>query len=123
MLTHLIVNGRVKSVTWSQDGTKIASGSNDRFMKVWNAQTGQCESTHGHPNYSRYVAAVLNSCLFSNVWCVLTITDYSARYSPVHSVCFSPDGKQVASGSVDKDVKVWQVSTGTYQSTLSGHSG
>jgi WD40 repeat protein len=51
VLTHLIANCRVRSVAWTPDGTKIASGSNDKTIKVWNAQTGQCVSTltgHSH---------------------------------------------------------------------------
>jgi WD40 repeat protein len=52
VLTHLIANGRVRSVAWSPDGTKIASGSDDETVKVWNAQTGQCVSTlTGHSEW------------------------------------------------------------------------
>ena len=42
----------------------------------------------------------------------------------VYSVCFSADGKFIASGSRDKTVKIWSVgSSGTFecQSTLAGH--
>ena len=45
MLTHLIGNGSVWSVAYSPDGKNIASGSFDKTIKVWNAQTGQCVST------------------------------------------------------------------------------
>ncbi len=48
--------------------------------------------------------------------------DYSAFYSHVFSVCFSPDGQLVASGSGDTTVKIWETSTGTCLSTLRGHS-
>ena len=52
-------------MVYSPDGKNIASGSGDKTIKVWNAQTGQCVSTlNGH---SRYVTAVSYSCLFSNV--------------------------------------------------------
>jgi len=34
-------------------------------------------------------------------------------------VAFSPDGKQVVSGSWDKSLKVWNAETGTELSTLS----
>ena len=67
MLTHLIANGRVFSVSWSPDGTKIASGSQDKTIKIWNAQTGQCVST------------------------------LSGHNDPVRSVCFSPCGTKIVS--------------------------
>jgi WD40 repeat protein len=40
----------------------------------------------------------------------------------VSSVSFSPDGKQVVSGSWDNSVRIWETSTGTCVSTLSGHN-
>ena len=41
----------------------------------------------------------------------------------VVSVCFSSDGKQIASGSWDETVKIWNASSGELQSTLRGHTG
>jgi WD40 repeat protein len=38
-------------------------------------------------------------------------------------VAFSPDGKQVASGSSDESVKLWNIETGTCESTMTRHSG
>ena len=52
MLTHLIENGRVRSVAWGPDGKNIASGRDDKTIKVWNTQTGQCVSTlRGHSSW------------------------------------------------------------------------
>ena len=116
MLNHLIGNGRVRSVAYSPDGKNIASGSDDKTIKVWNAQTGHCLSTlnvdsevrgisfspcgdtlavgcdNGNvllvdavivvvkrslSGHSTYVTAVSYSCLFSNLWCVLTIEPFT----------------------------------------------
>jgi WD40 repeat protein len=40
----------------------------------------------------------------------------------VTSVAFSPDGKQVVSGSGDKTVRLWDAATGTALQALEGHS-
>ena len=41
----------------------------------------------------------------------------------VQAVAFSLDGKQIASGSGDKTIKLWDARTGHLQQTLAGHSG
>jgi WD40 repeat protein len=42
--------------------------------------------------------------------------------STVHSIAFSPDGKYVASGGMDNNVKIWNAETGREIRTLQGHT-
>ena len=80
------------SVSFSPDGTKVASGSGDNTVKLWDVTSGECLQTlEGHS---------------------LSVT----------SVSFSPDGTKVASGSWDKTVKLWDVTSGECLQTLEGHS-
>jgi hypothetical protein len=41
--------------------------------------------------------------------------------APVTSAVFSPDGKLIASGSLDHTIKLWEVESGREVSTLEGH--
>ncbi len=41
----------------------------------------------------------------------------------VNQVCFSPDGRIIASASFDKSIKIWEASTGKFLGTLRGHVG
>jgi WD40 repeat protein len=82
----------VRAVAFSPDGKQIASGSDDKTIKLWNATTGGLKKTFtGHSNW-------------------------------VQAIAFSPDGKQIASGSEDKTIKLWGATTGGLQKPFVGHS-
>src|SRR5262245_62148243 len=50
------------------------------------------------------------------------LTTFQGHTDPVTSVCFSPDGTRLASGSRDETVRVWNARTGKEQRTLKGHT-
>lgn len=84
--------GNVRSVSFSPDGKTIASGSDDKTVKIWDAATGTIlRSLRGHS-------------------------------ATVTSVFFSPDGKTLISSGKDKTVRVWDAATGEALQSSAGVS-
>jgi len=77
LLKHYGHTDNVNAVAFSPDGTRIASGSNDDDVRVWDATDGGNE----------YV--------------------YTGHTDGVRAVAFSPDGTRIASGSNDDETHVF----------------
>jgi WD40 repeat protein len=52
--------------------------------------------------------------------CIHTLTDHA---DIIKSVAISPDGKIIASGSLDQTIKLWDLATGKLLETITQHSG
>ncbi len=83
--------GAVFDAAWSPDGKRLASGSFDKTVQVWDASDG--------------------SHLFT----------YRGHTADVYTVAWSPDGRRIASCSKDKTVQVWDASDGSHGFTYRGH--
>ena len=96
----------VKSVSFSPDGKYLASGSlkTIKGKYFWNDDT--------------YCGEIIIWDAMSG-GCMLTLKGHS---SYLNSVCWSPDGKYLASGSDDNTVKIWDAKSGECIKTLPGHS-
>jgi serine/threonine protein kinase len=120
LLTYQGHTDWVYAVSWSPDGTRLASGSGDNTVQVWEASTGRLLHTYrGHartvnalswsPDGTRLVSGSDDNTM--QVWEASTgrlLLTYSGHASLVTALSWSPDGTRLASGSHDNTVQVWQ---------------
>lgn len=66
------------------------------------------------------VQELLRNCKDALNWRAVKVQDFAQHQDAVNAVQFSPDGTQVASGSGDQSVKVWEVPTGTLLQNFDG---
>src|SRR5882757_5176586 len=86
--------GSIYCMSYSPNGTHIATGSSDRTIRIWDAETGVAVGNplEGHPAY-------------------------------VLSVAYSPNGQHIISGSEDRTIRIWDAKTGAaVGNPLEGHT-
>jgi WD40 repeat protein len=95
----------VVSVSFSQDGQWLVSGSADKSLRKWRVNSSTASSTD--------VAA--NSAIESD-------KVFTGHTLPITCVDINGSSTQVISGSLDKTVRVWDLQSGLLLNTLMGHT-
>ncbi len=129
--------GPVDALAFSPDGKTLASGSNDKTVRLWDAATGEARATlTGHEDSVSAVAFSPDGKTLASagenprnpselrLWDAATgepRATLKGHENYVSAVAFSPDGKTLASGSGDKTVRLWDAATGEARATLKGH--
>jgi WD40 repeat protein len=128
-------NRSVYSVVFSHNSTRLASGSDDRTIQIWNTSSGNCLQTFKDHNGSVYsVTFSHDSTRFTSgsedqtirIWnvnsgdCLQIFKNYN-RY--VYSVVFLHDSIRLALGSDERTIRIWNTSSGDCLQTFKSHSG
>ncbi|MBW4642280.1 MAG: serine/threonine protein kinase [Goleter apudmare HA4340-LM2] len=124
----------VNSVAFAPDGVTLASGSDDKTLKLWNLATAkEIRTLKGHSQWIWAIAFSPDGKILASgsadktvkLWNLSTgkeIRTLTGHSQGIASVALSPDGKTLASGSLDQKIKLWNLSTGKEIRTLTGHS-
>ncbi|MDN7176989.1 hypothetical protein M0D69_02930 [Caballeronia sp. SEWSISQ10-4 2] len=111
---------------------RLASGSWDGTIRVWNPATGVCETTlEGHTKQVSALEVLADGRLASGSWdetirlwdpasgvCELMLEGHTGS---VRALAVLADGR-LASGSSDNTIRLWNPASGACEATLEGHT-
>jgi WD40 repeat protein/Flp pilus assembly protein TadD len=129
------------SLSLNRDGKRLVSASQKR-VKVWNTETGEEvpaledsaeEPFNGNTEDVHALAISPDGRRLASpdrarikVWDMASGSELftlAGHFDWLTHVCYSPDGKYLASGSLDRTAKVWDAGSGKELLTLTGHTG
>ncbi|GAA0949539.1 hypothetical protein GCM10009560_67880 [Nonomuraea longicatena] len=123
--------GEVGAVTFSPSGDRLATGSTDKTVRVWEVATGRQVTFAGHTDMVFSVAfspsgAHLASAGYDRtvrIWDTATgrpVGEPLRHPDVVFSVAFSPSGRSLATAGYDGKIRIWDLATRRHV-TLTGY--
>jgi WD40 repeat protein len=122
----------VCNLVFSPAGDKLISANHRGDLQTWDVVTGRLDRTLDlHPTRIQAVTvckvnqviatACENQIRIVNLQTGECLQEITAHDLPVMSIACSPDGRYLASGSMDKTVKIWDTSNWECLQTFTGH--
>jgi len=104
----------VTAMTFSPDGRIIATGNGDGSISLWEALTGkECLRTKATADAQPAPAA-------SGI--VFAVRAVGSARAAIGSIAISDDGRTLAAGGSDRNVRLWDLRTGDELGTFTGHT-
>ena len=134
-LLHPLVghSNTVVALAWSRDSTRLITGGNDDWWRIWDVATGT--ASHGNQVSGPVTAVAFRpdgdavataTGAQANVWDVGTavpLAQLEGHSGTVTGVDFSPDGRLLVTSSADGTARVWNLATKTTLTQLRGNAG
>ncbi|MDQ1266723.1 MAG: Choice-of-anchor protein, partial [Bacteroidota bacterium] len=134
---YLSLNGHsniVNNVSWSPDGTKVVTSSNDKSAIIWNVITGEklyiltgidwyVNDAIWSPDGSKIAISSVATLLIINSETGEKIYTLQGHISVINNMSWSHDSKRIASVSADLSAIIWDATLGVKIHTLIGHTG
>lgn len=126
--------GWVKAVAFSPDSRLLASGSNSGELKLWELNSGR--EVYSEPHNQERIHTIAFSS--DGKWLAAAGTgqtihllevatkhkqNLTGHAGEITSLTFVPNSSLIASGSTDKTIRLWDLSTGTVAKTFGDVSG
>jgi WD40 repeat protein len=122
-LTHA---SEVLSLSFSQDGTRIATGATDKQTRLWEVATGNALQFFAQDDTVDAVIHLPNNLLISAAGKVARLETASivrqipADAGPVHGLAIIPANTHVLTAGADKIAKLWNLTSGAMERPFAG---
>ena len=125
---------QVLALAFSLDGTRLASGSRDKTVRLWDINTHESMSLEKHTGWTNVLAFSPNGKMLASgsvdktvqLWNTTTgepLATLTGHANGITALAFSDDGTTLASASADGAIRFWQTGTGaSLPPHITGHT-